>query len=347
MQLFMDTYCTNYAAGTMLKFILLLTVIWTVSAAIPSVVERDELLANFTKLREDVQPEASNMNLLRYSEKMQKVASAWVSLCIPAYPSADSYPDFAKYGFIFSFYSGEPDFSDALFVTKNRTSYNYDTDTCIRSCRYYKQAVWASSTRVGCAKKYCPEHHLGLVACAFDRANNRQVGRPYKEGQSCSKCPKSYSCVRKQCTREPRPQPGNGEPTSDSATSSFTTTYASSSSPLTSITTQKNIHAVSTTTPEDGNGDYITEGPFQEDIIMAPSSDIIHPGSDLSPGDSLKAPAKSQNIDKVSSTPQNHIASLVTESFAGLRSVSTTSDSSLLLAFASLHFAMLMVLCSF
>uniref|UniRef100_A0A5K3F3L8 SCP domain-containing protein n=1 Tax=Mesocestoides corti TaxID=53468 RepID=A0A5K3F3L8_MESCO len=325
----------------MFKTFLVLTLICRVFAEYPSPAERAELIANFTKLREDVQPESSNMHLLRYSTELEGIANKWVSRCIPTYPFAYSYPEFENYGFVFSFFSRQGKFKDALFVANNSKSYNYEKGTCNGVCRYYKQAVWATSTRVGCAKQYCPKIYVGLVACAFNNANNRQVGRPYEKGPSCSKCPEDYSCVRKQCSPEPLPQPGSDEPTSDSEASSSTTTYASSSPPLTSTTTQKSIPAVSTTTPGHGNEDYIAEVPSRLDAVIAPSNDGILSEGDFSPSGSLKLPASPKSTDVVSSTPHHPTASSPTDSFAGISSVSTTSGSTLLLAFSSLHFAML------
>uniref|UniRef100_A0A5K3F0X2 SCP domain-containing protein n=1 Tax=Mesocestoides corti TaxID=53468 RepID=A0A5K3F0X2_MESCO len=68
--------------------------------------------------------------------------------------------------------------------------------------RIFLKVMWASSTKVGCAKKFCREQNRGIVTCAFNNAGMqlRPRGRPYESGQSCSKCPSNYTCVHKQCS---------------------------------------------------------------------------------------------------------------------------------------------------
>uniref|UniRef100_A0A5K3F1E0 SCP domain-containing protein n=1 Tax=Mesocestoides corti TaxID=53468 RepID=A0A5K3F1E0_MESCO len=184
----------------MRMIICVLAVIVKVFSKVPSPEERDELIAELTKLREDVQPDASNMNLVSYSEKMGLIADKWVSRCIPDYPSHYSNPEFGDYGFIFSKYPGLPQFKDALITAAKKDAYNFTRNFCTGTCRYYKQAVSAKSTKVGCAKQYCDNNGLGLVACAFNSAERVRGGRPYDCGPSCSKCPHDYSCVHRQCS---------------------------------------------------------------------------------------------------------------------------------------------------
>uniref|UniRef100_A0A5K3G0K5 SCP domain-containing protein n=1 Tax=Mesocestoides corti TaxID=53468 RepID=A0A5K3G0K5_MESCO len=56
--------------------------------------ERYELLGFFTRIRKEVDPPASNMNLLRYSPKMEELALDWVSHCLFQYPGSADYPQF-------------------------------------------------------------------------------------------------------------------------------------------------------------------------------------------------------------------------------------------------------------
>uniref|UniRef100_A0A5K3G1M2 SCP domain-containing protein n=1 Tax=Mesocestoides corti TaxID=53468 RepID=A0A5K3G1M2_MESCO len=61
-------------------------------AEVPSQPERDKIMEQLTKLREDVEPEATNMNLLSYSKEMERVAETWVTRCEPDYPGSKSLP---------------------------------------------------------------------------------------------------------------------------------------------------------------------------------------------------------------------------------------------------------------
>uniref|UniRef100_A0A5K3F101 SCP domain-containing protein n=1 Tax=Mesocestoides corti TaxID=53468 RepID=A0A5K3F101_MESCO len=68
--------------------------------------------------------------------------------------------------------------------------------------------VWAASTEVGCAIHQCLPEHSDLrpfyeIACVYSPGEILLVGRPYKEGPSCSKCPQGYGCHRNQCYAKP------------------------------------------------------------------------------------------------------------------------------------------------
>uniref|UniRef100_A0A5K3F0Y1 SCP domain-containing protein n=1 Tax=Mesocestoides corti TaxID=53468 RepID=A0A5K3F0Y1_MESCO len=252
---------------TMHRITCVLAVIWQAFAEFPSQNERYEIIANLTKLREDVQPEASNMNLLSYSEKLGRVAYKWVSRCIPDYPSDFKYQEFDGIGFIFSKYFGQPQFKDAISLANNSKSYDYAKNLCTGACQYYKQAVTATSTEVGCAKKYCSKIGLGLVACAFNNADNRQRGLPYVRGASCSECPENYSCVHKQCSAEPPPTSGSDTTTLVPATLVSTTT----SSPSPASTTPALTTPASTTTASASTSTTTTES-----MLTSSSSSQYH-----------------------------------------------------------------------
>uniref|UniRef100_A0A5K3F603 SCP domain-containing protein n=1 Tax=Mesocestoides corti TaxID=53468 RepID=A0A5K3F603_MESCO len=237
----------------MRRIICVLAVIWQAFAKVPSESESDELLAKFTQLREEVQPPASEMNLLSYSKNMERIANKWVLRCIPEYPSDYKYKQYVGTGFVFSMFNGQPQFKNALFAANNSISYNYAKNLCTGSCKNYKQAVTAASTEFGCAKHYCSNLDLGLVACAFNNADNRQRGLPYVSGKSCSKCPTDYYCVHNQCSVKSSPQPGSSTSTLSSTTPSSTTPVSPTpaSSTATSTTHTSTIpSSTSTASPE-------------------------------------------------------------------------------------------------
>uniref|UniRef100_A0A5K3FZE3 Lipocalin n=1 Tax=Mesocestoides corti TaxID=53468 RepID=A0A5K3FZE3_MESCO len=72
----------------MLRVIGLLTLTGGVFPLIvPSPVERAQIITKLTNIRENVQPPASNMNMLSYFEEMEQLAVNWVSKCSFVYPS--------------------------------------------------------------------------------------------------------------------------------------------------------------------------------------------------------------------------------------------------------------------
>uniref|UniRef100_A0A5K3F5Q4 SCP domain-containing protein n=2 Tax=Mesocestoides corti TaxID=53468 RepID=A0A5K3F5Q4_MESCO len=283
---------------TMRRIICVLAVIWQVFAKVPSKEERAEILANLTQIRGNVTPEASNMNLLTYSETLERVANRYVLKCIPEYPWDYIYQEYVGIGFIFSKYSGQPHFKDAISLANNSASYDYDKDLCRGACKDYKQAVTAAATAVGCAKQYCKNHGLGLVACAFNNSDNRRRGWPYVRGTSCSKCPMD-DCIHKQCSAKSPPSPEN-ETTTSSSTSSTSTTPASATP--------------DTTTPASATPDTTTPASTTTASTTTSTTDTAEGLSSTT----------IETMNTVSSTSQQ-------------QSVKTTSGSTTILIFASLH----------
>uniref|UniRef100_A0A5K3FM18 SCP domain-containing protein n=1 Tax=Mesocestoides corti TaxID=53468 RepID=A0A5K3FM18_MESCO len=99
----------------MQKVVYVLAVIELALAQFPSESERDEITERLASIREAVQPPASNMHLLRYSEEMEKVAMKWVSRCIYRYPYSDTYPEFNGTGLSIDLSAKKPKFTDAFY----------------------------------------------------------------------------------------------------------------------------------------------------------------------------------------------------------------------------------------
>uniref|UniRef100_A0A5K3FYF1 SCP domain-containing protein n=1 Tax=Mesocestoides corti TaxID=53468 RepID=A0A5K3FYF1_MESCO len=227
----------------MLKILCLLAMSVHVFGDVPTANESAELLENLTRIRENVRPQASDMMLLNYSTEMENVANKWVSQCKDEYPFYEDYPEYNETGFILVTSNHSPKFTEAFTnVEKQVSLYKYIKDICIGDCFSYKQAVWASTTKVGCAKKYCQDKNLGIVICAFNNANNHQTGRPYFWAPNCTRCPKDYRCVRNQCA-PPLVQPQND--TTTTAIPATTSTTLSSIPTSSSTTPQQNVTTTS------------------------------------------------------------------------------------------------------
>uniref|UniRef100_A0A5K3F0U3 SCP domain-containing protein n=2 Tax=Mesocestoides corti TaxID=53468 RepID=A0A5K3F0U3_MESCO len=236
----------------MLRILCVLAIIVHVFGDVPTANESAELLENLTRIRENVRPQASDMMLLNYSKEMENVAEECVSRCKDEYPFYEDYPQYNETGFILVTSNHSPEFTEAFInVGRQASLYKYIKNICIGDCFSYKQAVWATSTKVGCAKKFCNDKNLGIVICAFNNANNHQTGRPYFWAPNCTRCPKDYRCVRNQCA-PPLIQPQNDTTTAIPATTSTTLSSiptSSSTTPQQNVTTTSSAATTSTTLP--------------------------------------------------------------------------------------------------
>uniref|UniRef100_A0A5K3FWU9 SCP domain-containing protein n=1 Tax=Mesocestoides corti TaxID=53468 RepID=A0A5K3FWU9_MESCO len=69
--------------GVMLKLLVLLILTWLVLADVPTVEERKAIVECHTKLREHVNPPASNMMLMNYTIEMENLAVKYLADCRP------------------------------------------------------------------------------------------------------------------------------------------------------------------------------------------------------------------------------------------------------------------------
>uniref|UniRef100_A0A5K3ENV2 SCP domain-containing protein n=1 Tax=Mesocestoides corti TaxID=53468 RepID=A0A5K3ENV2_MESCO len=184
----------------MKTFLSLLVFLWQVIAEVPTEEERIAILEYHTKLRESVEPSASNMQLMTYSTEMEKLAEVFTSNNL----NVSSLPQDENIGYLDDNASLEkPKYAD-LLANVNGNKYNYYRDECEDTCWNYKQMVWAASTQVGCAiNAYRGVENKNVlhytIACVYKSSDIELRGRPYNRGQSCSECPENFVCHRKQC----------------------------------------------------------------------------------------------------------------------------------------------------
>uniref|UniRef100_A0A5K3FYV5 SCP domain-containing protein n=1 Tax=Mesocestoides corti TaxID=53468 RepID=A0A5K3FYV5_MESCO len=97
----------------------------------------------FTGIRENVTPTASNMNMLTYSDDMEKVAADWVSKCLFWYPNFNGTNMILQ-----ETGQSENHFKTAGFYASQARNYNYTDNTCKGNCRYYKLVRSFVCTRI-------------------------------------------------------------------------------------------------------------------------------------------------------------------------------------------------------
>uniref|UniRef100_A0A5K3FTF2 SCP domain-containing protein n=1 Tax=Mesocestoides corti TaxID=53468 RepID=A0A5K3FTF2_MESCO len=190
------------------KTICLLALIGHVLAVVPSLKERADIIEQFTSIREDVTPTASNMTLLTYSAKMEKLAKTWVARCVRWYPTLSKYPEFDGTGMLRqNSFNATQRFENLAFLGRQAKDYNYENNTCGNHCRSYKLIVWAAATEVGCAKAKCYHEpslrDIYFLACVFNHVYDDLRGRPYEEGEVCSKCPQRIRMSTKSVLQNP------------------------------------------------------------------------------------------------------------------------------------------------
>uniref|UniRef100_A0A5K3FU26 SCP domain-containing protein n=1 Tax=Mesocestoides corti TaxID=53468 RepID=A0A5K3FU26_MESCO len=117
----------------MTKFIFLLVLFSTTLAEVPSEEERKAILECHEKLREAVQPTASNIQLLTYSTALETQALSILREC------SDSIPDLKNVGYTQPLWHIRKLAYRDVLCNVDSSGYTYENDTCEGSCYDYKQ----------------------------------------------------------------------------------------------------------------------------------------------------------------------------------------------------------------
>ncbi|XP_062058437.1 GLIPR1-like protein 1 [Lepus europaeus] len=189
-----------------------LYLVTTESLKVPSISDPhfiDECVKTHNEWRGKVSPPAADMKFMIWEEGLAKIAKGWADTCQFKHNTCLQLPfDCSEdYEFIgeniwlglFKIFSPR----DAIVAWYNETEhYDYDTLACSYVCGHYTQVVWASSYKVGCAIKTCPnlgEASTSIFICNYEPAGNYPNMPPYQKGASCSLCDKKEKCVKHLC----------------------------------------------------------------------------------------------------------------------------------------------------
>ncbi|XP_051263632.1 cysteine-rich venom protein isoform X1 [Dicentrarchus labrax] len=159
-----------------------------------------EIVDKHNAFRRAVQPTASDMLIMSYSEEVAASAQAWVDKCVLAHgaPSTRMLNGYELGENLF--YSSSPySWTDVINAWHSEVShYQYPRgSTNSQATGHYTQVVWNSSYKVGCGVTLCP-NNIYFYGCHYYRAGNFRRWPPYKAGPPCASCPNN--CDDKLCT---------------------------------------------------------------------------------------------------------------------------------------------------
>ncbi|XP_067366101.1 serotriflin [Channa argus] len=159
-----------------------------------------EIVDQHNVFRRAVQPSASDMLKMSYSEEVAASAQAWVDQCalahgLPSTRMLDGYELGENL-----FYSSAPyPWSEVINAWHSEWIYfTYPNETADgRTSGHYTQIVWNSSYKIGCGVALC-FNNVYYYGCHYYRAGNFKTWPPYKAGPPCGLCPNA--CEDKLCT---------------------------------------------------------------------------------------------------------------------------------------------------
>uniref|UniRef100_A0A5K3FQD4 SCP domain-containing protein n=1 Tax=Mesocestoides corti TaxID=53468 RepID=A0A5K3FQD4_MESCO len=101
--------------------------------------ERTETAENFANMRSSVGPEASNMQLLRYSVELEKLAEDWVDDCLMGTKNWDTLPEYQDLGRSYAVeFQEESSPANMVYRFSNEMfHYDYEANTCSATCGNY------------------------------------------------------------------------------------------------------------------------------------------------------------------------------------------------------------------
>ncbi|EUB60256.1 GLIPR1-like protein [Echinococcus granulosus] len=144
----------------------LVILISAATCQLPTDAERSQILEAHRKVRERVFPPASNMLLMEYSSRLERLAAYWASRCEYEHPDPNLHPQFRKIGQNLALTGGfKPFLTESVCGWKSETHfYRFANNSCSHVCGHYTQVskvlclsmlVWATSSQVGCAMRRC------------------------------------------------------------------------------------------------------------------------------------------------------------------------------------------------
>eukprot|EP00057_Strongylocentrotus_purpuratus_P029162 XP_011683636.1 PREDICTED: uncharacterized protein LOC100889316 isoform X4 [Strongylocentrotus purpuratus] len=150
------------------------------------------------RFRGEAVPPAANMEHLTWSDNLAKAAQTWSENCTWGHGPSGAVT--VQYG--------QNVWLDKAATTANPVGitatrgwfeesrfYDHATNDCSgEQCGHYTQLMWASSTKVGCGRHYCPrvtgasDARGWFITCNYYPPGNYIGAKPYAAGESCTQC---------------------------------------------------------------------------------------------------------------------------------------------------------------
>uniref|UniRef100_A0A8C1R9K7 ShKT domain-containing protein n=1 Tax=Cyprinus carpio TaxID=7962 RepID=A0A8C1R9K7_CYPCA len=140
--------------------------------------------------RRAVEPTASNMLKMRWSDAVAESAQGWIDQCNMTHgpPSSRMIEGYEMGENLFKA-SVVYSWTDVINAWHSEVNnYEYPTgSTNGQSIGHYTQVVWYSSYEIGCAVAQCGSFYF--YGCHYYRAGNFRAVPPYSLGDPCAACP--------------------------------------------------------------------------------------------------------------------------------------------------------------
>uniref|UniRef100_A0A452R2Q3 GLIPR1 like 2 n=1 Tax=Ursus americanus TaxID=9643 RepID=A0A452R2Q3_URSAM len=164
------------------------------------------------ELRGNVLPRGSNLRFMTWDVALSRTARAWGKKCVFKHNSHleelnMAHPKFNGIGE--NIWVGpENEFTASIAIRswyEERKNYDFENDSCSSDCSNYKQLVWDTSYKVGCAVTPCTRvghiRYAAIFVCNYAPGGSLSR-RPYRPGIICARCSRFDRCTDLLCTRD-------------------------------------------------------------------------------------------------------------------------------------------------
>ncbi|XP_058597966.1 GLIPR1-like protein 2 [Neofelis nebulosa] len=168
------------------------------------------------ELRGNVSPGGSNLRFMTWDVALSRTARAWGKKCLREHnPHLEelnmAHPKFNGIGE--NMWIGpENEFTASIAIRswyEEKKRYHIENDSCSSDCSNYKQLVWNTSYKVGCAVTKCARveniRYVAVFICNYAPGGSLSR-RPYTPGIVCSQCSRYDRCTDFLCSNADRDQ---------------------------------------------------------------------------------------------------------------------------------------------
>ncbi|XP_043087759.1 cysteine-rich venom protein ENH1 [Puntigrus tetrazona] len=151
---------------------------------------QQEIVDVHNAYRRAVEPAASNMLKMSWSDAVARSAQGWIDQCDMTHgPPSSRMIDGYEMGENLFKASTVHSWTDVINAWHSEVNnYDYPTgSTNGLATGHYTQVVWYSSYEVGCAAARCGSYYF--YGCHYYRAGNFKRVPPYSTGEPCASCP--------------------------------------------------------------------------------------------------------------------------------------------------------------